>query len=538
MIMNKELIRNRKKYTYIFMLFFIILIFTKIDFRLKTDITCCGDDFDYFIHAETIAEDFDFDYSNQLEGVEKARHNKVKPAPFGFLGSGLLASPFLIIGNTLDDLLGEISQNHVNFKILFYSFASYFYFLSSLFLLYKSTNYLGFTITTYKTLLYISGSGVIYYFFERFSMTHVYEVFAVSLIIFVSSAFYSTNRNLFAFLIPFSIFIGFEIKWVHYYLFLLPLLIKLLKKSEIKLYKNIYFISSSLLFSIFHFISTKLIYGVYTVNWSYVYNNSKENQFVSDVLREGIISPSFYITNIKNVFIHFYTQEFGLIYFHPIIFLIIFGSLVNLIYSLIKKRNIFVALLFFLFSWQEFAIVLIWTSPASSYGFRYLLNLAPLGLIFFCYLIKNYKLKYIDYYLVIFSFFSILSVLFFETTEFTQLSLDATLNSFGDYSKYTQRYYLSGVFKSLLVLDSYLKIFTTSFFGMIIFKILVYLLTPEGLNSMLDSYGLPISNEKFQILLVQLNQIDSIYFLVSILLCMLFAISTVKFLNLQNTIKN
>lgn len=95
MIKNKELMRNRKKYISIFMLFFVILLFTKIDFRLKTDITCCGDDFDYFIHAETIAEDFDFDYSNQLDGFEKARHSKVKPAPFGFLGSGLLASPFL-----------------------------------------------------------------------------------------------------------------------------------------------------------------------------------------------------------------------------------------------------------------------------------------------------------------------------------------------------------------------------------------------------------------------------------------------------------
>ena len=27
---------------------------------------CCGDDFDYYSHAYTIAVDFDFDYSNQL----------------------------------------------------------------------------------------------------------------------------------------------------------------------------------------------------------------------------------------------------------------------------------------------------------------------------------------------------------------------------------------------------------------------------------------------------------------------------------------
>ena len=231
------MLRNKNKFFIILVLFFVILLFTKIDFRLKTDITCCSDDFDYFIHAETIAEDFDFDYANQLQGVEKARHNKVKIAPFGFLGSGLLAAPFLLIGNIFDNIFGEISQNHVNFKILFYSFSSYFYFLASLYFLYKSILYLGFNITTSKILLYISGSGVIYYFFERYSMTHVYEVFASSFIIFLSSAFYSTNRNLFAFLIPFSIFIGFEIKWIHYYFLLLPLLIKHLKKAKLNYIK-------------------------------------------------------------------------------------------------------------------------------------------------------------------------------------------------------------------------------------------------------------------------------------------------------------
>ena len=282
--------------------------------------------------------------------------------------------------------------------------------------------------------------------------------------------------------------------------------------------------------------STKLIYGVYTVNWSYVYNNTEENEFVADLLTSGLSSPEFYLTNIKNVFIHFYTQEFGLFYFQPITFVIIFGSALFLIYSIYKKENILLASMFFLLSWQEFAIALIWTSPASAYGFRYLMNLAPLGLIFFGYILKNFNFKFIDYYLIVFSIFSIFSVLFYETTEFTQLSLDATINSFGDYSKYTQRYYLSGLFKSVFVLDSYLKIFTTSFLGMYIFKILVFILTPSGLNSMLETLGLPISNEKFQNLLVELNETESSFFFISMMLCVLFVFCIVKFLKIQKTI--
>lgn len=527
----------KNKYIKIIVLLFIILLFTKIDFRFKTDITCCSDDFDYFIHAETIAEDFDLDYTNQLEGYEEKRFSKVKIAPKGFIGSGLLASPFILIGNLLDSLFGEVSNQHVNFKILIYSFSSYFYFLASLYLIYKSVAYLDFKITTYKTLLYISGSGVIYYFFERYSMTHVYEVFVSSLIIYFSSAYYSTNKNFYAFMVPLSIFLGFEIKWIHFYFFVLPFLIKSIKKSEFNLSKNIFFTLSSILFLFTHFISTKLIYGVYTVNWHYIHYNF-ENKDVQNYFNNGFTTPMFYLSNIKNVFVHFYTQEFGLFYFQPITFLMIFGSLIYFVYSILYKKNIIIASLFFFLSWQEFAISLIWTSTASSYGFRYLMNLAPLGLIFFCYILKNYNFKFLDYYLFAFSLFSILSVLFFETTEYTQLSLNATLNSFGDYSKYTQRYYLSGIFKSLIDIDSYLKIFTTSFLGMFVFKFLVDILSIDGLNATLSSLGLPISNEKFQILLIRLDETDLIFFAISFLICCLFSYLIFRFLKIDDTIKN
>ena len=59
-------------------LLLVIAIFTKIDFRLKQEIECCNDDHDYFIHAETTVLDFDFDYSNQLDGFEKRRENNTR----------------------------------------------------------------------------------------------------------------------------------------------------------------------------------------------------------------------------------------------------------------------------------------------------------------------------------------------------------------------------------------------------------------------------------------------------------------------------
>ena len=58
--------RIKKNFLIYFFLVFIFLLYLKIDFRLIENITCCGDDFDYYTHAKTIAVDGDFDYSNNI----------------------------------------------------------------------------------------------------------------------------------------------------------------------------------------------------------------------------------------------------------------------------------------------------------------------------------------------------------------------------------------------------------------------------------------------------------------------------------------
>ena len=68
------------------LIFFVFLSLLKIDYRFVESINCCGDDHDYYMHAETIANDFDFDYRNQMQGIENKRYDKNgKIAPTGFL---------------------------------------------------------------------------------------------------------------------------------------------------------------------------------------------------------------------------------------------------------------------------------------------------------------------------------------------------------------------------------------------------------------------------------------------------------------------
>ena len=79
---------------------------------------------------------------------------------------------------------------------------------------------------------------------------------------------------------------------------------------------------------------------------------------------------------------------------------------------------------------------------------------------------------------------------------------------------YAQRYYLTGLFSSFFVFDAYLKIFTTSFLGAIIFKIILTFLSVNNLNILLLNFGLPVENNDFQIFLKEVNSIRLDTFLI------------------------
>ena len=98
----------------------LLLVFLKIDYRFIESFTCCQDDHDYFMHAETIALDFDLDYTNQLAGYEEKRFSSNgKIAPKGFIGTGIFSSIFLYVGNLFE--INDLKDNIFNYKILFYS---------------------------------------------------------------------------------------------------------------------------------------------------------------------------------------------------------------------------------------------------------------------------------------------------------------------------------------------------------------------------------------------------------------------------------
>ncbi len=494
---------NKNK-TKIFLVFILFLLLIKTDYRLGSTINCCGDDFDYYSHAYTISVDFDFDYENQIPEYSKFYFtNGEKIAPVGFSGSGLLAAPLLFIGNILDNVF-NYSEKPFNFKIIFYSLSSLVYLTMAAILLHRSFLLLDKNIPKTTVLLLLSGSGVAYFALERFSMTHVYEVFINALIIYLSTAAFKTSKNIYFALLPFSIFFGLLVKLSNFYIVLIPLIIKELLdikfSNKIFKFKNIVNFFVGFLFSTIFFIYINFkIYGKVILNPSETYSAQSQ---LSNYLESSFNMVQFFLDILNTLSIVVFSQEFGIFWLSPAIFILLFFN----VYYLIQKKY----LLFFYISialFSNIAIVNLWQSLGSSYGFRYLYSLIPLGI--FIFYISNFKLKenFFKFYLLPFSIFGLFSVFIFEATPYVQLTTYEVVNSFGSTIRYSQPEYVSGIFQSLFIIDTYLKLFATSFFGLIVFKFFITAFEANGFYDLLDSLGLPLQNQDFVILIEKLETI-------------------------------
>ena len=517
------------------LLFFYILVlfllFLKIDFRITNDLKCCGDDYDYFSHAVTIGEDFDFDYSNQLPNKSRFFRNN-KDAPFGFVGTGLLSSPFILFGNILDYIFGDIGESGASFKYLLYSFSSIFYFLFALYLLKQISLYFE---VNFNYLHYFLGSGIIYYVFERYSMTPIYEVFTILLIILLTINFIKDQTKIkqYSLLIPLSMLLAILVRWTNLFVLLIPAIIILTSDDYKNLFKKItnkYFAISSIASLGLFALHSKLIYGVITFSPSYVYMVDEFDNLIQVNLFNnffGLVSDFF-----SDLLVILFSQEFGLFWFNPILFFGTTAIVAGIFVAKSSRQKIMYFLLFLCFA-MNFFIVSIWNSTASSYGYRYLSCLIPLCFILLFINKDLLSKRFIKNYLNYFSIFSIISVLFFETTIHTQLSLEPVLNSFGYEKIYSQPDYLSGLIKSFLMIESYLKIIATSFLGIYFLKFLIIVFNEKAIVDFLNSNQ--YSNNDLIDLVTYLSETNLSYFVLTIFLSIFACRFVYKKLNLATT---
>ena len=107
-------------------------------------------------------------------------------------------------------------------------------------------------------------------------------------------------------------------------------------------------------------------------------------------------------------------------------------------------------------------------------------------------------------------------------------------NSFGLMRNYSEPNYVTGVFKSFTELNSYLIIFTTSFVGVVFFKILLLLFDKVSIFNFLNSLGLPTDNQDFVKYLENLEIISVYKIMIISLTILFFCIYFVNNLNNKN----
>ena len=498
-----------------FITLFLLILFLlslRVDYRFIETINCCGDDHTYFVHAETIAEDFDLDYSNQMNFVEgKTIIVNEKVVPIGFIGSGILSAPFMYFGILIDNLLDTINVENsrmMNYKILLYSLSPVIYLFLTIFIFIKLLQFLNIKNKTYFVFIVLFGSGVHYYAFERYSMTHIYEVFLITLLIYLLCIFYKSDNvnNFVSIIIPIIFLLAYLVRYINYFIFVIPFWISklIVKDTDKKLIKNKLFIMSSITsLGIFSYISNYL-YGRISFNPIVVYNKQSFpllNQYVDKSVERG----NFFLDNLSILTKMFFTQEFGIIWFTPIV---VFG-ITAIFFDLLKKykKQKLPYLVLLLTIGFPIGITLIWETVGSGYGMRYIYCVVPICLLVYLVINHQNNMKYLNYLLISLSIFSFFSVLFFETSASTSLSEQEVVNTWGYMVRYAQPNYLSGVFSSFLNFGSYLIIFGTSFFGAIIIKFLSSLMGLDEFILSLSNIGISVDNAD---VLRIFNNIDSI----------------------------
>ena len=465
------------KKVYYLVAFIALLSLVKLDYRFEEiPYGLEVDDAEYYYNAVTIGVDFDLDYSNQMAGIENrylnAKNKKI--VPFHPIGSGILAAPFVILGNILSSALPR--GGLISYVYFLYSIAPIFYLYATLKFTQISLKKLNIGYENNLLILLFFGTGISYYAFDRFSMSHVYEMFATAALIYLSTSALrlgSKNKNLIHFSIGILIFVFLSIRWVNYFLFFVPALMFLINnKSPKKLYLNSYFIIGNLIGLAGFLIHTNYLYGVYTLNQASIVM-IVESSFQQNYLRFFDINMFFenILFFLKSIQIILFSQEFGLFYFAPILFL----SAIFVFLFLIQKEYQLSTLLILIYIMPLLSVIII-QNTAFSYGYRYLYALIPINvIIYFKYFGKSKLLKN---YLYLFSLLGFILYIFFETSQATSLSSEYLINSFGMNTRYSNPNYLTNLIHPLTNIQAYLHIVFTSFFGVGVIKLINLFIDP------------------------------------------------------------
>jgi len=441
------------------------------------------DDTSYLAHAYTLGIDFDLDYKNEV--ATKFNNNGLLPSHP--IGSGALAAPFVAFFSIFD----RITSHHViSDRAKYFGSWSYFgfvfsvsvYFLVGLTLYFQALKNIAPSYTFWLHFLLVLSTGMTYYVLGRFTMSHGFEYFGFAGVLYVSTCLYKNilkgdfRRSLqFLLLVGFFVALNLWIRPANINCLLLPficlLTLGLVNSTALQLKWYMWVAISIVVFVTPYLIFNHYYNGQIFPTYAVAYGASSFGAGIP----VGILEVAIYVLSLTpNLVLVLFSSEFGILYSNPVIIVGFFGFLIALglgIKSKARIQSVVLLLLMLVYVGFSVAIVLVWKTTASDYGFRYLFPIIPVAMLFTAILLREITEKKRRWFLMIkcliigASLVGIVNVFFYKTTP--DLSPKDQINIFGQAHGASARDYQTNLITALGDYRTYVLGIGKSYYGLL-----------------------------------------------------------------------
>jgi hypothetical protein len=383
-----------------FLLYLLVigLSFNKHDYFYRTSKADSGS---YMSHAFTIGLDGDLNYENEFSALADCPGgggddqgcpcmNPARTSPCHPMGPGLMAAPFVAAFSVIDRLNNHpVLTNRLaylgSWSYFGIQFATAFYFFSGI-ALYQLA--LRRWISPLTVALAVLSSGILWYVTYRFSFGHAYEFFDLALLtagcVGLCSATDRWQQRGLVVVIAVATFLAIMVRWVDYGLLAVPLMVVLThylieragRYRRALLLGYVGVAAGAVMVAVFHFYA----FGVLWPTSDYFYGETIEENIRNPLPYPLLLSLLLSVTmNLTNLPLLVFSSEFGLLYSFPLFPIAILTMLFMWARNFMDEPlpwTLWALAVGFCVS-VPLALVLLWETTASAYGYRYLLSAIP-----------------------------------------------------------------------------------------------------------------------------------------------------------------
>lgn len=450
--------KNSNKFKFV-VFFLITLMFKPLWLFNNQNLGNPGDDMSYWLHASTLAFDYDLKYINDYS-INSDIFNPETNAPQHPPGAGYLASPFVLLLNQFDKaFIGSVKTTRTN---PVKSFAYIGFFLSGLFYVYIGSYLLSKVIKRFKNkysgLIIFCGliSTLIHFVSTRFLMAHAIEFFLCSVLLFIFEKDEEKKLSNLDLILLFLTY--FLLLITRPSTFLYSIILVFLYRHKFIISKKSLIISLLqviVYLNIYKFLSNKL----YQNNYMFLnaYGNNMD-EYSTDFNFEQIFSG---ILKLPNFFL---STNMGVIFSTPIVFIAIILFITKYLKMQSKPLD---KIIFILFFTAGLLPVLIWQGREVAYGQRLLIGLLPICILIACKYLTNF---YLAMFAKILTFYTYLGYLFFYSSE--SLTLRKGITLWGTEVGFTAENYYFELLKALFNYETIISMLLRNIYSVNFFKFL------------------------------------------------------------------